>query len=215
MKAGVIGSGQVGRALARGLAKHGHEAMIGSRTPESLTDWIAGEGQGLQAGSFSDVAQFGEVVFLATLWTGTQDALELAGAANLDGKVLVDVTNPLDFSDGPPPKLALGYDTSAGEQVQAWVPGARVVKAFNIVGNTLMVDPDLPGGPPDMFIAGDDDGAKATVKSICEQWGWPVIDLGGLESARYLEPLAMVWIVAGFTLGNFNIAFKLLQGPAA
>jgi predicted dinucleotide-binding enzyme len=118
--------------------------------------------------------------------------LRLAGPANLAGKVLIDATNPLDFGGGAP-KLALGFSTSGGEQVQAWVPHARVVKAFNTVGNGMMVKPGLATAPT-MFIAGDDGAAKETVTGLLREFGWQASDLGGLAAARYLEPFAMVWI---------------------
>jgi predicted dinucleotide-binding enzyme len=136
----------------------------------------------------------------------------MAGPENLAGKVVIDVTNPLSFQEGAPPELAVGHTDSGGEQVARWLPGARVVKAFNIVGNPYMVDPDLPGGPPDMFIAGDDAEAKATVSEILESFGWPAaLDLGGMDGARYLEPLAMVWIRYGFLAGSWDHAFRLLR----
>jgi predicted dinucleotide-binding enzyme len=208
---GVIGAGQVAQALGRGLVSRGHQAKLSSRTPEKLDDWVAEAGEAASAGSFAEAAQFGELLILATAWTGTQQAIEQAGAENFAGKVLIDVTNPLDFSEGAP-KLSIGHTDSAGEQVQRWLPDAKVVKAFNIVGNQFFVDPDLPGGPPDMFIAGDDADAKREVGELIESFGWPsAIDLGGLETSRYLEPLAMVWILYGFGAGSFDHAFKLLR----
>ncbi|HEY6224599.1 MAG TPA: hypothetical protein VIW26_12505 [Gemmatimonadales bacterium] len=146
------------------------------------------------------------------MWSGTENVIRLAGPDNFAGKVVIDTTNPLDSSHGPPPRLAVGFDDSAGEQVQRWLPQARVVKAFNIVGNAFMVQPQFPGGPPDMFICGNDAAAKQTVTDICRSFGWPgALDLGGIEMARYLEPLAMVWIVYGFGTGSWNHAFKLLR----
>ena len=208
MRVGVIGSGAVGQALSRGFTSRGHEVMIGSRSPEKLADF-----EEAKAGTNDEVAAFGELLALATSWDGTESAIDLAGRENFAGKVLMDVTNPLAFGDGQgPPTLALGHTDSGGEQVQRWLPEARVVKAFNIVGNTLMVDPDLPGGPPDMLIAGEDEEAKGQVTKIAEDWGWPVIDLGGIEASRLLEPFAMVWILSAFRLGGrWEQAFKLLH----
>jgi predicted dinucleotide-binding enzyme len=211
MRIGVLGSGVVGRTLAAGLHGKGHDVMIGSRDPGKLSEWAAAEGAGVATGTFAETAAHGEVVMLATLWSGTESALDLAGADALDGKVLIDVTNPLAYGDAPPPGLALGFDDSGGEQVQRWVPGARVVKTLNIVGAGSMIDPDFPDGPPDMFLCGDDDGAKATVTSLLEQLGWPVTDIGGLEGARLMEPLAILWVVYGFRSGGWNHAFKLLR----
>jgi predicted dinucleotide-binding enzyme len=212
MKVGVLGTGQVGRALASGFASREHEVMVGSRDA-GKGKAVAGElGDGVAGGSFADVAVWCELGVLATPWSGTENALQLAGPDNLAGKVVIDVTNPLVFAEGGPPELAVGHTDSGGEQVARWLPGARVVKAFNIVGNPYMVDPDLPGGPPDMFIAGDDAAAKATVSGILESFGWPTaLDLGGIDGARYLEPMAMVWIRYGFLAGSWDHAFRLLR----
>jgi hypothetical protein len=150
-----------------------------------------------------------DFALLAAAWSGTESALQLAGPANLAGKLVIDVTNPLDFSGGVP-KLAVGHTTSAGELVQRWLPGAKVVKAFYIVTAAPMVRPQLPGGPPTMFIAGNDVGAKAQVLEILNRFGWESIDIGGIEGARLLEPLAMLWITYGFQNNHWTHAFKLL-----
>ena len=214
MKIGIIGSGDVGRVLGAGFAKHGHQVMLGTRDPnqEKVRDWVAKTGSDASAGTFAKAAAFAEAAVIATLWEGTRNALELAGPANLAGKVVIDATNPLDFSGGFPPKLVVGQTDSGGESVQRWLPGARVVKAFNIVGNPHMIHPEFPGGPPTMFICGNDASAKKTVTGFLESFGWPLtIDLGGIEESRYLEPLAMVWILTLFKTGSGNHAFKLLQ----
>ncbi len=212
MRIGVLGSGQVGQVLGAGLAGLGHDVKLGSRDPnqDKLVAWSKETGPKASTGTFAEAATFGEIVILATLWTGTKSALDLAGTKNLDGKVLIDATNPLDFSSTPPGMIVSGKD-SAGEQVQHWVPGAHVVKAFNTVGNQHMVKPAFPGGPPDMFICGNDDGAKASVTGLGKELGWSVVDMGGIESARYLEALAMLWILHYFQTRNGNHAFKLLK----
>jgi predicted dinucleotide-binding enzyme len=212
MKIGILGTGDVGRALGTGFVKHGHEVKIGSRQAgnEKAETWRQETGDKASTGTFAEAAAFGDVVVVATLWTGTENALRLAGPENFKGKTVIDTINPLDFSTGAP-RLSLGTTDSAGEQVQRWLPDAHVVKAFNIVGNAHMVDPQFPGGPPDMFIAGDDAGAKETVGGILKDFGWEVIDLGGIESSRYLEPMAMVWILHAFQLKKGNHAFKLLR----
>ncbi len=148
---------------------------------------------------------------LATFWDGTENAIRLAKPESFSGKLVLDATNPLDFSRGVPPTLAVGGNDSGGEQVQRWLPDAKVVKAFNIVTNLHMVDPDFPGGPPDMFICGEDADAKAAATKLIASLGWPVTDLGGIVNARYLEPMAMVFIVYAFGTGNWNVAFKLLR----
>ncbi len=124
---------------------------------------------------------------------------------------MIDATNPLDFSKGVPPILTVGHTSSLGEQIQKWIPDAKVVKAFNSIGNAHMINPQFPGGPPDMFICGNDEDAKQKVTEILKNFGWSVIDIGGIEGSRYLEPLAMVWIVYGFRTNTWNHAFKLLR----
>ncbi len=210
MNVGVIGSGEVGKALARGFAGLGHAVKIGSRSPEKLSDF-ARQTAGVSSGTFEETAKFGDLIALATLGTATEEAIRLAGTKNFDGKVVIDATNPLDFSGGMPPKLFVGHTDSLGERVQRWLPTARVVKAFNTVGNAYFVNPHFPGGPPDMFIGGDDADAKRIVSQICTHWGWGVIDLGGIESARYLEPMCMVWVLHGALSGSWAHAFKMLH----
>jgi predicted dinucleotide-binding enzyme len=213
-KIGVLGTGDVGRTLGAGFVSRGHEAKIGSREPQSekAQKWAKDNGPRASAGSFADAAKFGEIVVLATLWSGTKSALDLAGADNLAGKVVIDATNPLDFSHGMPPRLALGHSDSGGEQVQRWLPKARVVKCFNIVGNAHMVDPKLAGGPPDMWIAGNDEAAKKKVGEILHDFGWPdPIDTGGIEGARLLEVMCLLWVGYGARTGTWSHAFKLLR----
>jgi predicted dinucleotide-binding enzyme len=216
MKIGVLGTGDVGRVLAAGLATVGHEVMIGTRDPkqQKMVDWLSDAGKGVTAGTFAEAAAFGELLILAIGWDHVRNAIDLAGVENFAGKVVLDATNPLCFDvEGQPPVLDIGHTDSAGESVQRWLADARVVKAFNIVGNPHMVNPVFPDGKPNMFICGDDAAAKQTAGALIEELGWPpVIDLGGIENSRYLEPLAMVWIAHFFNVGfNGNHAFKLLR----
>ncbi|MGZ8797184.1 MAG: NADPH-dependent F420 reductase [Thermoanaerobaculia bacterium] len=209
-KVGILGSGDVGKALGAGFLALGHEVMIGSREPEKLKPWVNAAGRGASAGTFEQAVRFGELIVLATLGTGTENAIHLAGANNFIGKVVIDTTNPLDFSKGAP-QLAIGHTDSLGERVQRAIPGARVVKAFNTVGNPLMFNPQLPGGPPDMFICGDDDRAKNKVSEVCKDFGWGVIDIGGIQGSRHLEPMCMVWVLYGMRSKTWTHAFKLLR----
>ena len=213
MKIGILGTGDVGQALGRGLVSIGHEVRMGSREAGNVKAraWVSKTDERASAGTFADAAAFGEIVFLATIWSGTENALKLAGAKNLAGKVVVDVTNPLVFTPNAPPSLALGHTDSGGEQVQRWLPESRVVKAFNIVGNAHMFHPDFPGGPPDMFVCGNDAAAKKTVTEICAAFGWPVIDIGGIEGSRLLEPICILWVLYGIQHSSWNHAFKLLR----
>src|SRR4029077_14809356 len=137
-----------------------HPVKLGSRDPQKLDEWVKSAGAHASSGTFADTARFGDLLIVATLGTGTEHALQLAGPENFKGKVVIDATNPLDFSGGMPPKLFVGHTESLGERVQRWLPGARVVKAFNTVGNAFMVNPKFPGGQPDMFIGGNDEDAK-------------------------------------------------------
>jgi predicted dinucleotide-binding enzyme len=210
VRVGVLGSGDVGRVLAGGFIKLGHDVKVGSRDPEKLREWAEKSGPHASAGTFEEAARFGDLIVLATLGTAAESALKMAGIDNFAGKVVIDATNPLDFSSGGP-KLSIGFDDSLGEQVQRLIPNARVVKAFNTVGNAHMINPDFPGGPPDMFICGNDDDAKKLVAQVCQHWGWGVIDLGTIESSRYLEPMCLVWVLHGVRSGTWNHAFKMLR----
>ncbi len=201
MDIGILGSGVVGQALARGLARHGHEVRIGTRKA-AVED--------LPVGPPQDVAENAEMVFLSVLGTAAVEVAEDV-REQLRGKILVDTTNPLDLSTGRP-GLFVGHTDSLGEQVQRAVPEAHVVKAYNTVGNALMVDPDLPGGPPSMFIGGDSDEAKLAVSALLESTGWDVVDLGGIEASRYLEPMCIAWVLHGARTGTWNHAFRLLRG---
>lgn len=213
MRIGIFGTGDVGRALGKGFAKLGHQVKMGSRDANNpkAKAWASETGSGASAGSFADAAQFAEIAVLATLWSGTENALRLAGAQNLAGKVLIDATNPLNFNPPAPPTLALGHTDSGGEQVQRWVPSARVVKAFNIVGNAHMFKPQFPSGPPDMFICGNDGDAKKAVTDLLTAFGWNTIDIGGIEGARLLEPICVLWVLYGLRTNTWNHAFKLLR----
>jgi 8-hydroxy-5-deazaflavin:NADPH oxidoreductase len=211
MRIGILGTGDVGKALGKGFIALGHEVKMGSRDARNAKAlaWAAEMGSKASAGTFADAAEFAEVVVLATLGSANRSALESAGLDRLRGKVLMDTTNPLDMS-GSLPRLRLGHTDSGGEEVQRIAAGARVVKAFNTVGNAHMFQPDFPGGPPDMFICGDDDGAKTVVTGLVETFGWNVVDMGGIEASRLLEPMCIVWVAHGVRTGRWNHAFKLL-----
>jgi len=213
MKVGILGSGDVGRALGTGFVSSGHEVRIGTRHPEEpkLVEWRNSAGPKASIGTFSDAASFGELDVVATLGSATLDALRLAGPEHFKGKVVIDATNPLEMSPNAPPQLFVGQTDSMGERVQKALPGARVVKAFNIVGNAHFYRPNFPGGPPDMLIAGDDPAAKKTVEGILKQFGWSVIDIGGIDGARALEPICLAWVRSAMGLGTWDIAFKVLR----
>ena len=216
MNIGILGSGDVGRRLGDGLIALGHKVKIGTREPGKLDlqQWINNHGQEkAAAGTFAEAASFGdELIFLATLWVGAPNAIKMANVKNFADKIVIDVTNPLDFSKGMPPRLAVGHTDSAGETVQRLLPESKIVKALNTVGNLQMINPDFQGGPPTMFVCGNDKDAKKTVAdSILTPFGWETIDIGGIEESRLLEPLAMLWIIYYFRTNTGNHAFKLLR----
>ena len=208
---GILGSGAVGQTLARGLKQHGHEVRIASRTPAKLADFQAKTGIG--TGTFPEVARWAEVIVLAVLGRAAREALQEAGAANLDGKVVIDTTNPI--SEEPPQDGVLRYFTPANsslmESLQEAFPRARLVKAFNSVGNALMVNPVLPGGRPTMFYCGNDQAAKALVARLLDQFGWEPADMGTAVAARAIEPLCQLWCIPGFRENRWRHAFKLVE----
>jgi hypothetical protein len=214
MKVGILGSGDVAKALGTGFVTLGHEVRLGSRAAGNPTavEWAKGtHGKG-STGTFADAAAFGEVVVLATLGVATPEAIRLAGPSNLDGKVVIDTTNPLAFSAQGMPSLAIGHTSSAGEVHQKALPKAHVVKAFNTVGNALFFRPSLPQGPPTMYICGNDANAKKRVEQILHDFGWPmVLDIGGIEGSRELESLCILWVKSAIGLNDFRVAFKLLR----
>ena len=214
MKVGILGTGDVGRALGKGFITLGHEVKLGGReaTSEKAAAWAKEMGPQASTGTFADTAAFGEIVVLSTPGNVYEAVLKAAGPERLSGKLLIDTTNPLEFAKGRPPRLSVGHTDSGGEQVQRTVPGARVVKAFNIVGNESMFRPDFPGGPPDMLICGNDADAKQRVTALLYDFGWPVVaDVGGIESSRYLEALCMTWVLYGAATGARNHALKFLR----
>jgi predicted dinucleotide-binding enzyme len=215
MRVGVFGRGDVGRRLAGAFQERGHAVMIGTRDPTDgeLQRWLAGEGAGVQAGSLAQTAEFGELLVLAVLGNAAEDAIAQAGPERFSGKVVIDATNPLDFSQGTPPRLSISGHDSLGEHVQRAIPDAKVVKAFNTIGNPYFTDPSFADGRPTMFIAGDDSGAKAAVSDLLESFGWPpAVDVGGIDASRELESLCILWVRIGFQRGAFDHGFRLLVG---
>ena len=214
MKVGVLGSGDVGKALAAGFLKHSHSVMLGTRTVDKLGDWTK-QNPKSSVGRFAEAAQFAELVVLAVKGTVAAEALRAAGAGNLAGKVVIDATNPI--ADAPPVNGVLKFftnlDESLMERLQREFAAARFVKAFSCVGNALMVNPQLKGGPPTMFICGNDEAAKKTVTAILDQFGWETADMGKAEAARAIEPLCILWCVPGFLRNDWMHAFKLLTKP--
>ncbi len=214
MKIGVLGSGDVGRRLAEGLVRHGHDVMMGTRDPAKLRDW-AGRTSNVQVGSLSVAAQFGALAVLAVNGAAARDALRAAGARNLTGKIVIDVTNPI--ANTPPVNGVLSFFTNLNaslmEALQQEFPEVRFVKAFNQANFSRMVNPHFSEGRPTMFICGNDAAAKKTVTEILDQFGWDAEDMGGVEAARAIEPLCMLWAIRYMLRGTLDHAFKLLKSP--
>lgn len=208
-KIGIIGSGLVARALAKGLIKHGYSVMAGSRDPEKREE-IRKE-TGALSGTFEETAAYGEIVILAVKGTVAEKVmLDLSG--RLSGKTVIDTTNPI--AEKPPVNGVIqfftSYEESLFEKLQSLAPGAHLVKAFNSVGNAFMIDPNF-GTKPTMFICGNDASAKEEVKTLLEEVGWEIEDMGGAESARAIEPLCILWCIPGFRENRWDHAFKLLR----
>jgi predicted dinucleotide-binding enzyme len=206
----------VGQKIGGALAARGHKVKIGTRSPAkgSLKEWALKTGENASVGTFAEAARFGETVFLCTKGDATLQALELAGPGNFEGKAVVDVTNPLDFSKGMPPSLIREFanTNSLGEEVQRALPGARVVKSLNTVNCEVMVNPALSGGEPTMFVCGNDAEAKKSVKGILESFGWrDIIDLGDITAARGLEMILPIWLSLWSATKNQNVAFRIVR----
>lgn len=213
MKIGILGTGDVGKALGRGFIDLGHDVMMGSREAQNpkAVGWAKECGPRASTGTFAQSAKFGDMVVISTLGVAAESAIQMAGPQNFVGKTILDTTNPLDFSQGMPPKLIGGLGTSSGEKIQAALPGANVVKVFNTVGNAFMYRPKFPGGIPTMFICGDHNTAKEQVTGICRDFGWETIDVGGINASHYLEAMCLVWVLSGAKSGNWQQAFKMLR----
>jgi len=215
MRVGVLGTGTVGRTLASKLVSLGHEVRMGSRQAgnEHAVEWAREAGEGASEGSFADAAEFGELLINATAGAASLDALGMAGGGNLAGKVLIDVSNPLDFSRGMPPVLAVCNDDSVAESIQREFPGARVVKSLNTVNADVMVTPDVVPGDHVMFVAGNDDEAKRQVTDLLESFGWPrerVVDLGDVTGARGMEMYLPLWLRLFRARGTARLNIGLL-----
>ena len=212
-KVGIVGSGIVGQTLANGFVKHGYDVTIGTNTASKREELRSKTNGNVKIGSFEDAARFGEIVVVATKGTAAEAALKAAGTANLNGKTVIDTTNPI--ADAVPVNGVLQFFTSQNEslmeRLQALAPEARFVKSFSCIGNAFMVNPDFNGVKPTMFICGNHEGAKSEVKTILDQFGFDVADMGAVEAARAIEPLCILWCIPGFLSNSWTHAFKLLK----
>ena len=212
MRIGVLGTGMVGKTIGSKLVELGHEVTMGSRTADNpdATEWAEAAGANAAHGTFADAAAAGELVCNCTGGTVSLDALGAARKENLAGKVLVDVSNALDFSQGRPPILGVCNTDSVGEQIQRAFPEARVVKALNTVNAAVMVDPATVPGEHDIFVCGNDEDAKTQVRGLLESFGWPgehILDLGDISAARGTEMYLPLWLRLIGAVGGprFNI----------
>lgn len=206
----------MGRTLGTKLVSLGHSVTMGSRQAgnEKAVAWAASAGDRAAQGSFADAAAAAEIVVNATAGTASLAALEAAGPANLAGKVLVDVANPLDFSGGMPPVLDPCNDDSLGEQVQRAFPDARVVKSLNTVNCDVMVEPSIVPGSHTMFVCGNDAAAKDDVRALLESFGWPpgdVMDVGDITAARGLEMYLPLWLRLWGATGTGHLNVKVVH----
>jgi len=218
MKIGVFGTGMVGETIATKLASLGHDVMLGARaaTNEKAAAWVAKAGAHASQGTFADAAKHGELVFNCTRGDVAVEVVRSAGEGNLRGKVLVDVTNPLDFSKGMPPTLFTAGNDSLGEQLQRALPETKVVKTLNTINCQVMVDPARLGGDSDVFVSGNDAAAKATVSALLrEQFGWKsIVDLGDITTARGTEQYLPLWLRLWGALGTGDFNIKIVRNNA-
>src|SRR5499427_3366504 len=213
MKIGVLGTGMVGNALATKLVNIGHQVCVGSRTANSEAgqEWLRSVGSKAKIGTFADAAAFGEILIDCTNGANSIAALRAAGPVNLRGKILIQVGNPLDTSKGMPPTLTVCNTDSLGEQTQREFPEVRVVKALNTVNCEIMIEPSRVPGEHDLFICGDDTGAKETVKTLLHEFGWKsIIDMGDITNARATEQLLPIWIRLFMMFRSADFNFKIV-----
>lgn len=219
MNIAILGTGGVGQTIAAKLSSLGHSVSIGTRDTiatlarEEFSAWHA-QNPAVKIGSFAEAAAFGEIIINALAGHAVIESLTAAGEANLGGKILIDISNPLDFSKGMPPSLFVGNTDSLGEQIQRAFPAVKVVKTLNTVTAHLMVNPAaLADGDHHLFMSGDDADAKGVVVSYLREWfGWKhVLDLGGINSARATEAILLVWIQLWGKLGTAHFNFKIVQ----
>lgn len=212
-KVAVIGSGKVGEVLSAGFLKYGWDVVRGTREPAKLAEWKRAAGAKAEVATFEEAARAASLVVLAVKGVGAENAVRLCGIDNLSGKTVIDTTNPI--AESPPVNGVLAYfttmDESLMERLQKLAPAARFVKAFSCAGNAYMVDPDFGGQKPTMFICGNDAAAKDEVTKILDRFGWETEDMGGVEGARAIEPLCILWCLPGFLRGEWKHALKLLK----
>ncbi len=215
MKIAVLGTGAVGKTIASKLIELGHDVCMGSRTANNdiANAWVHSQGDKAKSGSFADAAEFGEIIFNCTKGEHSLEALKQAGAERIAYKILIDISNPLDFSKGFPPSLTICNTSSQGESIQNLFPNAKVIKTLNTVTNAVMINPSIIAGDHDQFICGNDEKAKEQVITILKEWfGWKnVIDLGDITNARATEMILPLWVRLYGKLQTANFNLKVVQ----
>ncbi|MEO6168988.1 MAG: NAD(P)-binding domain-containing protein [Chitinophagales bacterium] len=214
MNIGILGTGAVGNAIATKLIQLGHTVKMGSRTAvhEKALAWVNKNGPAASQGTFEDATRFGELIILCLNGAGTIDALKMAGIENFMGKTVIDITNPLDFSKGMPPTLFVSNTNSLGEEIQKILTDASIVKTLNIVTADVMVNPSLVPGDIDMLLCGNDEQAKATTVKLLQDFGWKnTIDLGTIQSARYMEAYVLLWVNLWQKFGDPYFGIKFVK----
>ncbi len=214
MKIAVLGTGMVGNTIGIKLIQLGHQVMMGSRTAdnEKAKLWVNNNGSNASQGTFADAAKFGEMIFLCTKGEATLDVLRMAGLSLFNGKTVIDISNPLDFSNGMPPSMFICNTNSLGEEVQKLIPDAYVVKTLNIVNCEVMVNANKSNGDPTMFMSGNNQEAKSAASKILEDFGWKdIIDLGDITTARGTEMMLPIWLRTYMATKNGYIAFKVVR----
>lgn len=215
-KIAVLGTGMVGSTIASKLIQLGYEIKMGSRTAnnEKAAEWVKTNGAKASQGTFSNAAKFGELIFNCSKGENALEVMQMAGVENLSGKILIDVSNPLDFSNGMPPTLipALVNTVSLGEEIQKLLPQTHVVKTLNIVNCEVMVNAAKCGGDPTIFVAGNNSEAKKEVEKILHQFGWnDIIDLGDIKHSRSTEMMLPIWLSVYMATQNGYIGFKIVR----
>lgn len=228
MKIGIFGTGVVGQTIAEKLVQLGHQVFIGTRDKQAtlaktgkdnfgrppVSEWLKNNSK-VQLGTYSEAASFGELLVNATSGTGSIDALKLAGENNLSNKILLDISNPLDFSKGMPPTLTISNTDSLSELIQRTFPKTKVVKSLNTLTAYLMVNPKLLPEPTNIFLNGNDGGAKSEIKKLLTTFGWnenDIIDMGDISTARGTEQLLPIWVRLWGALGTPIFNFKIVVG---
>jgi 8-hydroxy-5-deazaflavin:NADPH oxidoreductase len=213
MKIGIIGAGDVALSIGNGLLAAGYDVMLGTRNPDKkeLAPWRKKGNKHAFVGDTTEAANFGEVAILAIAWHATEDVLSQI-RPELAGKIVIDVTNPLLFSDDEAPALSVGHTISGGELIQQSMPDSHVVKALNIINFAHMVQPKYKTGTPTMFICGNNSSAKSHTTDVLESLGWKdIVDIGPIEKSRLLEPLCLLWIEYGVARNTWDHAFSVLE----